>query len=217
MQSVLAAAHVATKHSVLGNLMRLGLMLKESALPAPQLCIRRNSACAPKAVERQLGFHHDAGHLHYPSSLRWLSCQVVQAPSLADCKVPEAREVRLCVALCRHSGYSNHSTSGSNASVQCSAGERTQAAMYGRHVFWMHSSGRDWISRVNFRLQAPSRSQPVTHNLQEKADLGFVGKALNPLSVPLSFGIFGSFGSFRLAFPNILDSSGQNLSSHGCL
>ena len=214
MQSVLAAAHVATKHSVLGNLMRLGLMLKESALPAPQLCIRRNSACAPKAVERQLGFHHDAGHLHYPSSLRWLSCQVVQAPSLADCKVPEAREVRLCVALCRHSGYSNHSTSGSKASVQCSAGERTQAAMYGRHVFWMHSSGRDWISRVNFRLQAPSRSQPVTHNLQEKADLGFVGKALNPLSVPLSFGIFGSF---RLAFPNILDSSGQNLSSHGCL
>ena len=77
--------------------------------------------------------------------------------------------------------------------MQCSAGERTQAAMHGKHAFWMHSSGRDWISRVNFRLQAPSRSQPVTHNLQENADLGFVGKAPNPPSVPVSFGIFSGF------------------------
>ena len=69
---------------------------------------------------------------------------------------------------------------------------------------------------MNFPLQAPSLSQPVTDNLQEKAHLGFVSKAPNPLSIsmPLSFSIFGSF---KLAFPNILDSSGQNPSSHGCL
>lgn len=70
---------------------------------------------------------------------------------------------------------------------------------------------------MNFPLQAPSLSQPVTDNLQEKAHLGFVSKAPNPLSMPLSFSIFGIFGSFKLAFPNILDSSGQNPSSHGCL
>ena len=57
----------------------------------------------------------------------------VQALSLADCQVPQVREVRLCVALC-HSGYNSHSTSGSNASLQRSGGERTQADMHGRHL-----------------------------------------------------------------------------------
>lgn len=96
MHSMRAAVHVATKHSVLGNLMCHGFVLKESALPAPQLCIRQNSACARKAVERQLGFHHDAGHLHYPSSLSWLCCHIALGPYMAEVHTVQALSTADC-------------------------------------------------------------------------------------------------------------------------
>lgn len=77
MHTMRTAVRLATKHLGFGNLLRHGLLLKEIALPAPQLCIRQNSACARNAVvARQRGFHHDAGYLQHPSSLHWLSCQI---------------------------------------------------------------------------------------------------------------------------------------------